>query len=114
MTRAPSQKRLEEAFPGKGKELRELLKGERKTRSYKSVQELDRQCFYPPDYPHRLMTALNEITEGCGVETIYKNGKSVAEYINHGDPYVTTLLRIEETGTILITCWGDFVESNRL
>jgi hypothetical protein len=110
----PSEKRLEEAFPGKGKELRELLTKKRKTRDYKSVQELERQCFNPPDYPYRLMTALNEITEGCGVEGIDKNGKCIAEYINHGDPYVTTLMRKVDTGHIWITCWGDFVESNRL
>ena len=34
----PSLKRLEEAFPGKGAELRALLKKERNTRTYASVR----------------------------------------------------------------------------
>lgn len=122
MSRAPSLKRLEEAFPGKGKELRALLKGKTKTRSYQSVKDLVAGCYNPPDYPHRLMTALNEILEGHGVECLWRRGHSpndctnlpLAEYVNMGDTYTTTLIRKVETGTILIACWGDFAESNRL
>lgn len=111
----PSLARLESAFPGKGAEIRELLKGERKTRDYRSVQDLTRQCYNPPDYAHRLMTALNEILEGYGIECIGgTNGHPVAEYVNLGDTYTVTLVRKCETGTVMITTWGDFAESNRL
>ena len=112
----PSLKRLEEAFPGKGEELRKLLKKETKTRSYKSVQELEKACYNPPSYDYRLMTAINEIVEGFGVEYLYKpgGGEAVADYINMGDTYNTTIIRKVDTGTIIITTMGDFVESNRL
>lgn len=110
----PSAARLENAFPGKGKELRALLKGETKTRSYESVQRLIRACYHPPEYSYRLMTALNEIIEGHGLECIRKGDKAVAEYVNLGDTYITTLLLKIETGTIILTSWGDFVEGNRL
>lgn len=115
---APSLKRLEVAFPGKGAELRALLKGEVKTRTYKSVQELERSCYNPPGYVYRLMTALNEVLEGYGIECLWKRGDHpgsddpMAEYINLGDTYTTTLLRKLDTGTVMITSWGDFAERN--
>lgn len=120
MKRAPSLKRLEAAFPGKGAELRALLKGQTKTREYKSVQDLERACYHPPGYAYRLMTALNEITDGAGIEALYLRSdrpgqdEPYAEYINHGDTYTVTLVRKASTGTIFITSWGDFAETNRL
>jgi hypothetical protein len=120
--RAPSLKRLESAFPGKGAELRALLKGERKTRSYASVQALEAACYNPPGYVYRLMTALNEVLDGYGIECLWRRGEGpdschdlpFAEYINFGDAYDITIVRKVETGTIIITSWGDFAESNRL
>lgn len=114
MNRAPSVNRLEAAFPGKGKALRALLKGEVKTDSYESVRYLLDECHHRPSYAHRLMTALNEILEGYGVETLYKGPYLVAEYVNMGDTYNTTIIRNYDTGSILITCMGDYVTSNRL
>ena len=115
MKRSPSLARLEAAFPGKGAELRALLKGDVKTRSYDSVKHLIESCYNPPDYAYRLMTALNEITEGCGIEVITDKGdRVVAEYVVHGDTYVTTLVRKLDTGTVMLTSYGDFVEANRL
>lgn len=114
LKRAPSLTRLEAAFPGKGTEVRALLKGEKKTRDYASVKALVDACYNPPSYKYRLMTALNEILEGYGVETLSKNGVIVAEFINFGDCYDTTLLLKVDTCTVMITSWGDFVESNRL
>lgn len=115
MNRAPSLKRLETAFPGKGKELRALLKGEVKTRTYKSVQALEASCYCPPGYVQRLMTAVNEIIEGYGVEGLWRGGHTVvADYINMGDTYDTTIVYKHDTDTVLITSYGDFVEVNRL
>lgn len=114
--RAPSLNRLEAAFPGKGKELRALLKGETKTRAYKSVQDLIARCYHKPEYSYRLMTALNEILDGYGIESIRKDGAAypIAEYVNMGDTYNTTIVYKLDTGTIQVTSYGDFVEVNRL
>ena len=112
--RAPSLTRLEYTFPGKGKELRALLEGEVHTCAYKSVQDLIARCYNKPDYPYRLMTALDEIVGGHGVECIECNGKPIADYVNLGDSYVTTIVRKIETGSIILTGWADFAESNRM
>lgn len=114
MNRAPSLKRLEAAFPGKGAALRALLKKEVKTKSYKSVQDLIAQYHHNPSYTHRLMTALDEIIEGYGVETLRKGDEVIAEYVNLGDTYAVTIIRKIDTGSIIISSWGDFAESNRL
>jgi len=106
----PSIKTLDQVLNGKGKEIRNLLERKTKTSDYKSVQSLVRQCYNMPDYAHRLMTALDEITEGCGVEAIFKNGEPVYEYINMGDTYTTTIMRNIRTGRIFVACWGDIVE----
>ena len=109
----PSFKHLEAAFPGKGEELRALLKGEKKTREYQSVRDLEARCYNPPGYTYRLMTALNEILEGFGVEVLWtRDGDGVYEYVNLGDTYTTTLVRKIDTGTVMIRCWGDLVEND--
>ena len=108
----PSIKTLETATmdKSKAKELRELLKGERKTRDYKSVQQLESQCFNSPDHVYRLMTACNEIMEGFGLEVVSKDGNAVYEYVNLGDTYTTTLIRHIPSGRYIVGSWGDIVE----
>lgn len=115
MSRMPSVKRLEEAFPGKGKELRDLLKMKTQTTDYKSVRDWEDQCLNRPRYSERLMCALNEILEGYGTEPIWGVGEEmwpVAEYVNMDDTYNTTLLYDYGTGTIQITSMGAWVEHN--
>ena len=113
--RLPSIKTLEDAFPGKGKEIRELLEKKRSTRDYKSVQKWEAQCYNKPRYYERLLCALNEIVEGHGVEPIWAEESDwfpAAEYINMGDTYAATLLRDHGSGSIRVTSWGDWVERN--
>lgn len=112
----PSIKRLEAAFPGKGKVIKALLTGITPTRSFPSVQALLKQCYSEPDTHYRRMTALNEILEGCGIEAIREeeSGTLRADYINMGDAYRTTLLFDFNRGRYLLTTWGDFVEAHNL
>lgn len=115
MLRAPSVKTLEEAFPGKGKEIRALLKGESRTSFYSSVRELTKMCLNPPRYSERLMCALDEILEGYGTEVIWGiNGEPwpVAEYVNMGDTYSTTIMYDHERDTVQVTSFGDWVARN--
>ncbi len=108
----PSIKTLETATmdKSKAKELRELLKGERKPKDYKSVQQLERQCFSRPNHTYCLMTACNEIMEGFGLEAISKDGYAVYEYVNLGETYQTTLIRHIPSGRYIVGSWGDIVE----
>ena len=115
MLRSPTAKNLEAHFPGKGRELRDLLTGKRKTMTYVSVQEWCGQCWYLMNYTARLMYALNEILEGYGVEPIWgseSDTQPIAEYVNMGDTYNTTLLLDYDKDRVVLTSLGDWVEKN--
>ena len=107
-----SQKRLEAAFPGKGKELRELLIGDRKTTDYRSVREWVSKCYNRPRYQERLDVAVNEVLEGYGSEAIFAGGLCpVVTYVNMGDTYAVTLVYDYRRHEWLLTSWGDWIES---
>jgi len=106
-----SQKRLEAAFPGKGKELRELLTKQRKTTDYKSVRDWISKCYNMPRYQERLEVAVNEVLGGYGSEAIFGGGvRPAMTYVNMGDTYITTLIYDYRRGSWLISSWGDWIE----
>jgi len=110
----PSRKTLEAAFPGKGKELRELIVGDVHPDNYKSVRDLFSRCWHDPTYSHMLLTAINEIIEGHGIEQIRPKDEDRHPsyiYINRGDPYNTTIL-LRSDGRLIVGCWGDIVEAH--
>lgn len=110
----PSVKTLERAFPGQGIEIRNLLEGKVMTTEYKSVIDLCARCLHYPSYPHRLMTALNEILEGFGIEVIRPKDFTEHysyEHVNMGDTYVTTIMRRSD-GKIVVASVGDIVEKH--
>ena len=108
----PSRKTLEAAFPGKGKELRQLITEDVHPDNYESVQNLASGCWHGPTYSHRLLTAINEVIEGHGIERIRPRDEDrhpSYEYINMGDTYATTIL-LRSDGRLIVGCWGDIVE----
>jgi len=109
----PSQKTLEANFPGKGKELRDLITGKIEPESYKTVARLCSECYSYPDYSHMLMTAINEVIEGHGVEYIRPKDDDHPsyEYINMGDTYNATIL-LRDDGKLIVSSWGDIVEKH--
>jgi hypothetical protein len=110
----PSRKTLEADFPGKGKELRELIVGDVHPDNYKSVQDLVGQCWHGPTYSHMLLTAINEIIEGHGIEQIIPKDEDrhpSYEYINMGDTYNATIL-LRSDGRLIVASWGDIVEQH--
>jgi hypothetical protein len=71
-----------------------------------------RQCHNPPDRYLLKLYAINELIKGSGVEYLQPAEGSRSpgvEYVNLGDPYVTTVLRIAG-GRYRIACWGDLAE----
>jgi hypothetical protein len=60
--------------------------------------------------------AIDNIVDGYGVEGLGPSGSASEgyappyEYINFGDPYVTTLIYKRDTDTLFIGSWGDIVE----
>ena len=110
----PSRKTLEAAFPGKGKELRQLITEDVHPDNYKSVQDLVGQCWHGPTYSHMLLTAINEIIEGHGIEQIIPKDEDrhpSYEYINMGDTYNATIL-LRSDGRLIVASWGDIVEQH--
>ena len=108
----PSVKTLEEAFPGKGKEIRALMEGG-PTMNYESVIRLELQCYHRHRRCERVMCALNEIIEGHGVESIVPidSDRPSYDYVNMGDTYATTIL-MRDDGKFIVACWGDIVEKH--
>lgn len=111
----PSRKTLEAAFPGKGKELRKLIEGvDVHPTDYDSVTRLNGQCFNSPSYSHMLLTAINEIIEGHGIDHIRPKDEDrhpSYEYINMGDTYNATIL-LRSDGRLIVASWGDIVEQH--
>jgi hypothetical protein len=59
----------------------------------------------------RAMRYLNELLETYGVEAIRdRNGHAVAEYLNTGETYTTTILYDHTTRSFRVTTMGDWVE----
>lgn len=108
-----SQKALEKAFPTKGKELRQLLTGKRKTEDYETVKKWVKECYNRPSYIERLEKALNEVLKGYGNEAVFSQGSfnyPAFTYVNMGDTYDTTLIRDYDKGRWVISSMGDYIE----
>lgn len=120
MKRAPSIKRLMEAFSIDAKRaglVRSLIKREPGTRTWdrnlfpESNRYFDR-CRIAPRYSERVLHCLNEVLGMHGVEVITRDGNVVAKYLNSGDTYTPTLMRIN--GRFQIASVGDYAERNRV
>jgi hypothetical protein len=86
---------------------------------FKSVQYLRKQCFNPPDRINEQLEAINELTDGCGVESItfegyhYNSywGNCIGLYVNFGDTYQLTTIYDVSNNQFEFISWGDFYES---
>lgn len=109
----PSEKRLEEAFPNKGKVLRTLLSSDYRVNQHEAVIEWKRTCFNSPSMLELRMCALNAELEGHGVEAVFAPGEFRTpdmQYVNMGDAYVTTIIFDHFTQTFKIQEWGTWLE----
>ena len=116
----PSVKTLDRAFPGKGAELRALLKSSAAVREHPAAVSLARQCYNPPELAYMRLTALNAIAETCGIEAVWREGESASdctsspafEYLDTGDTYALTIIRWRN-GRYAVASWGDIVEKGK-
>ena len=121
-TKAPSIKSLVSSLgitEDKAKLVRSIIKGETKLRDlppehFPSTNAWIDSCHNIPPNREIRLEALNELIGGYGVEAIGDCNcyppNIKAEYINTGDTYSATILRVNATGTYRLTTWGDFVE----
>ena len=108
----PSIKTLERAFPGKGRELRRLLESPAAVNQNPAVIQWANSCYNEPRMCEKRMCALNDVAECYGVEYVAPghNARSPGfEYLNTGDPYCPTIIRLN-SGRYIVSSWGDIVE----
>jgi hypothetical protein len=113
--RAPSKKRLISELglsPEQADTARALVYREIRTDDprFKETNAWLEKCYHRPSYPERLMSCLDEVIRGDGVEVIEEDGRLLALYVNTGDTYSPTLLYNLKTRAVSLTTWGDFAE----
>jgi hypothetical protein len=97
---------------------RRLMKGEIRVTDNPAFPATNRwiaSCYHPPRRIDKILSALNELLECFGVEAFNSRESrmhAIAEYLNTGDTYSTTILFRHDTGTFRLTSWGDFLEAN--
>lgn len=122
----PSVKTLTAAFPTLSPEdirlLRTIMQGEapkhcRLCKRPFGRTETGAQYICPQFYDgvcrYSKMEHIDEVLAGFGVEYVPKgrNRKSPAfRYVNMGDTYDMTIVRMEESGAYRVCSWGDIVE----
>lgn len=128
--RAPSLARLQAAFPSLSADDAKLIRALAHAADYRETlaslieqhcpqtQAYARSCYSDPyaSYMWRVTLALHamDVILGThGVEALDDDNSMHApdiEYLNAGDPYVTTLLYHRPVDALRIGCWGDIAE----
>jgi hypothetical protein len=116
MRRLPSVKTLESAFPGKGRELRAVLEmSKAELLQHPAGKERQKGCHNPPACYDIRLHVLNAVAGTYGVEYVHSERDSFTEargfdYLNTGDTYAPTIVRMCETGNYKVASWGGIVE----
>ena len=109
-TRLPSVRTLSEVFGDRAREARAILEMTRaQLEAFPAGDARVRECYHPPATSDIRLTCLNAICEGAnGVEGFQLRDGAWCEYLNTGDTYSPTLLRVR--GRYRVGCWGDVAE----
>lgn len=104
--------RAEQAFPGKGQLILDLIQGKTDPETYATVAAWVRDCFNKPQPIALKMLAINEILEGYGVEAIFGEGEKWPDmvYVSMGDTYDTTVVYDYVDAEYYVTTGGDWIE----
>lgn len=70
----------------------------------RSWEEFHTLGHHPSHAQVEYMSLINKAVDGHGVESLHP-GIEFVQYVNMGDPYVTTLLLWQ--GKLYLGCWGD-------
>lgn len=107
--RLPSIKTLNQVFGDKAKQARAILE---MTRSQLEVLPAGAarvaECYHAPSTADVRMHCLDALGESSGVEAFELRDGSYCEYLNTGDTYSPTLMRVH--GRYSVGCWGDIAE----
>lgn len=106
----PSIKTLRQVFDHRAKEARAILEMTRaQLEELPAAADMLRRCYGSPRTCDIRMVCLDAICEGShGVEAFQLRDGSYCDYLNTGDTYNVTLLRVH--GRYRVCCWGDIAE----
>jgi len=98
----------------KAKEVKGVITRKIPPENYESVRKWVKQCYNEPTNSEKKLEALNEIIEGYGTEGIFSPDFSIYwclfKYINTGDTYSATIIRLGDQKKYIISSWGDIIE----
>ena len=99
-------------------QINDLISGKLEPETFASVEKMIAQCFHRPNAIDMILTAINEIIDGHGIEAVTMEDAYIDHYyfdivglyINMGDTYNPTILFDTEDNEFTATTWGDFYE----
>ena len=90
-----------------------MINGKYDPEHFYAAKQWLNHCYNRPSNDALILEAIDGIIEGHGTESIYADNDTyhdnlLAEYINTGDTYSSTIAYID--GKYIITCIGDLIE----
>ena len=109
--RSPSVASIESAFPGKGKLAKAIFRMRRsELESLPAGLARIRECYNPPTTSDVRLHCLDALLGTFGIEAFQTRNGTWVEYLNTGDTYAPTIIRMN--GHYRIASWGDIAESH--
>lgn len=108
-TRLPSVRTLRAVFGEHATQARAILEMSRdQLAALPAGLSRVQECYNPPATSDLRMTCLDALGETYGVEAFQVRDGTWCDYLNVGDAYRSTLIRLR--GRYRVACWGDIVE----
>jgi hypothetical protein len=109
--RSPSITSIESVFPGKGKEAKAIFRMRRSELELLPAGNARvRECYHAPSTSDVRLHCLDALLETFGIEAFQTRNGTWVEYLNTGDTYALTIVRMN--GHYRIASWGNIAESN--
>lgn len=107
--RSPSIEAIEVEFPGKGKLAKAIFRMRRaELETLPAGEARIRECYNPPTTSDVRLHCLDALLGTFGVEAFQTKNGTWVEYLNTGETYSPTIVRMN--GNYRIASWGDIAE----
>lgn len=107
--RSPSIEAIEAEFPGKGEAAKAIFRMRRaELETLPAGEARIRECYNPPTTSDIRLHCLDALLGTFGIEAFQTRNGTWVEYLNTGDTYSPTIVRMN--GHYRIASWGDIAE----